>query len=55
MAGSKVESRNDIHHKLRARYGHSISEQEVDLITRAHARHGAVKVGSFLPSKHRKD
>ena len=36
--------RHDIRRKLRARYGHSISDQEVELITNMHARHGAVKV-----------
>ncbi len=45
------DSRHDIRRKLRARYRYSISDQELDLIARTHARHGAEKVGSFFAAK----
>jgi RNA:NAD 2'-phosphotransferase (TPT1/KptA family) len=52
MASVNADSRHDIRQKLRARYGHSISDQEVDLIIRVHARHGAEKVVvSFFAAK----
>jgi hypothetical protein len=44
MAEKSPNAGHEIRRKLRARYGHSISDQEVELIASMHARHGAVKV-----------